>query len=167
MSGANGGPNGAAGLLAPIVARARKEAPRSLSIACGLGGGGEPLVLALQAAAKDDGGGVVVDLASTAGVGPAPSLPDQEEDGGWRIVLTRDTLHGSDTLANIAGREVEAQLFCELLSETCGVRPQLGAEVVDRFGCPTALISDLAAGGVDWSGAEAGDLLKACWELEN
>jgi WD40 repeat protein len=165
VNDANGGAGEAASLLAPVVARAREQAPRPLGVACGLGGGGEPLVRALHAAAGNDGEGVVTDLASSAGVGPAPTPHGQDEDGDWRVVLTRDTSHGGHTLASIAGREVEAQLFCELLNETCDVPPQLGAEVVDRLGCPTALIPDLAAAGVDWSGAEAADLLDACWEL--
>jgi WD40 repeat protein len=165
MSGADGDTGGVAGLLAPVVARARERAPRPLRIACGLGGGGEPLVRALQSAAGGDGEGEIVDFASTAGVGPASSVSVGEEGEGWRIVLTRDASCGARRLSSIAGPELEEQLFCELLSEACAVPHQLGAELVERLGCPTALIDDLAAEGVDWTETEAGDLLEACWQL--
>ena len=157
---------GVASLPERIVERARTQAPVPLKIACGVGGGGEALVQALHRADGAGVGGTVVDLASTAGVGPSPPTPDPaEEDAGWHVVLVRDRSNGSLTLASVGGQDLEERLFRDLLNDLCGVPPRLGAEVTRRLGCPTAPISDLAGVGGDWSGASADDLVQAFWAL--
>jgi WD40 repeat protein len=152
-------------LLVRIVERAREQAPQPLVIACGLGGGGQALTQALRAVSSNNGDGSIVDLVAGAGIGPPPALPTGEAAAGWSIVLTRDASNGSHSLTHISGAALEEQLFCDLLRNSCGVSLQIGSEIATRVGCPTALISDLAAASDDWADAGTHELLLALWKM--
>jgi WD40 repeat protein len=143
--------------LVEIVARARRQAPEPLYVACGLGGGGETLVQALQEA---DGAtpGSVIDRAAGAGIGPSAASSLRDAGEGWRIVLVRESANGSFRLDS----EAEEQLFCDLLRRRCGISNESAAALVAQIGCPTALISELAEIRGDWRDATVEDLLRAC-----
>jgi WD40 repeat protein len=151
-------------LLERIVERARERAPKPVFVACGLGGGGSSLVTALRDAAKGEDGSIV-DLVAASGIGPSPPFSPEEAGADWTVVLVRDNTDGSHPLASFGGPGAEEELFRELLSRACAVSPGEAGALVDRLGCPTALVPELAAIHGDVGTVAVGNLARACWSL--
>lgn len=175
-------------LLAEIITRARRQAPLPLSVACGLGGGGEAFVRAFLDAAgvanavvgrqelrtltDDQAGtchqtteGAVIDRVVCSGIGPSLSYMRQDAGEGWCVMLMRDTTGGAVPLASFCGSAAEEHLFCELLCQTCSISRESAAALAAHLGCPTALVWELKEIRDDWRDAPINDLLNACLTL--
>jgi WD40 repeat protein len=177
----------AAELADRLVDLARHQAPHELRVACGLGGGGEPLVRELFAAcgftdltvtclheangkppavryrATGDEG-VITDYVAASGLAREYTRPAPCPDGSWRIALVRDQGIG-ETESQLYDEQARQGAFIELMARECRVARDSARRLAAELDAPTGLIADLSSLSTDWSHATHAELLRACVEL--